>query len=275
MSRVATIERPFEEPRTGTGGALSHTWAMTVRHMRALLRQPWYVGITLIQPVIWLLLFGKLFSSVALVPGFEANSYVQFLAPGVVVMVAMFSAGWSGMGIIEDLDRGVLDRFLVTPVRRSALIGGRLLQGALIIAIQSLVIVGIAIVAGASFSNGVAGAAALILIAALLGAAMAGISNGVALLARKEETLIGTVNMLILPLSFLSATFMPADLMPGWMRSAARLNPVHWAVEAGRAATTAGTDWAFVGVRVGGLALLAGLCTMFATRAFRSYQRSV
>lgn len=275
MSQVATMERPFEEPRTNSGGAISHTWAMTMRHMRALMRQPWYLGITLIQPVIWLLLFGKLFSSVALVPGFEAGSYVQFLAPGVVVMVAMFSSGWSGMALIEDLDRGVLDRFLVTPVRRSALIGGRLLQGMLVIAIQSLVIVGIAIVAGASFANGAVGLAALLLVGALLGAAMAGISNGVALLARKEETLIGTVNLLVLPLSFLSATFMPADLMPGWMQTAAAFNPVHWAVEAGRAATTAGVDWAFVGVRLGGLAVLTVLCTTFATRAFRSYQRSV
>src|SRR5207247_1666873 len=83
---------------------------------------PWYVGVTLFQPVVWLLLFGALFKNVVQIPGFEGTSYKDFLAPGVVIMSAVFSAGWNGMGTIEDLDRGVMDRFLVAPVSRAPLI---------------------------------------------------------------------------------------------------------------------------------------------------------
>ncbi len=254
--------------------ALEQTLPLTLRDLRALLRQPWFVAITLVQPVIWLLLFGALFKSVAEVPGFSSSSYVEFLAPGIVIMVALFSSGWNGMGTIQDLDRGVMDRFLVTPVHRSSLITGRIANSAFGIAVQSVIIVGLALVIGASF-NGVVGVAVLIGLAALLGMAFAAFSNGIALLARKEETMIGAVQFIILPLTFTSATFMQQSLMPGWMQTVSKFNPVNWAVEAGRQAATGTPDWAYIGVRAGLLTVLLAFAVAFATRAFHSYQRSV
>ena len=255
--------------------ALSQAWPLTLRDLRALLRQPWYVAITLVQPVIWLLLFGALFKSVAQVPGFTGASYVEFLAPGIVIMVALFSSGWSGMGTIQDLDRGVMDRLLVTPVRRSSLITGRIVNGAMGIAVQSVIIIGLALLVGATFDNGIVGVAVLIGLAALLGMAFAAFSNGIALLARKEETLIGLVQFIVLPLSFTSATFMQQSLMPGWMQTIAKINPVNWAVQAGREAATGTIDWGFIGVRAGLLFALLIAAIAFATRAFRTYQNSV
>jgi len=117
---------------------IRHTLYMTLRHLRELWRQPWFVAVTLIQPVIWLLLFGALFKRVIEIPGFHSHSYIAFLAPGVVVMTAMFNAAWSGMSLIEDINRGVTARFLVSPVRREALIAGRILKEAVVIVIQSL-----------------------------------------------------------------------------------------------------------------------------------------
>ena len=254
--------------------AVAQAYPLTLRDMRALLRQPWYVAITLVQPVIWLLLFGALFKSVADIPGFS-GSYIDFLAPGIVIMTALFSSGWNGMATIQDLDRGVMDRFLVTPVHRSSLITGRILNGALGIAVQSAIIVALALAVGATFSNGIAGMAALVGIAGLLGMAFAAFSNGVALLARKEETLIGLVQFIVLPLSFTSATFMQRDLMPPWMQTVSRFNPVNWAVEAGREAVSANVDWAYVGVRAGLLVALLFVAITFATRAFTTYQRSI
>src|SRR5919201_2964603 len=166
--------------------ALKQPWYMTVRWLRGLWRQPWYVAITLVQPVIWLLLFGALFKKVVDIPGFSSDSYIDFLAPGIVVMTALFSAGWNGMGMLNDLERGVLDRFLVSPARRSPLIVGPIAQASIVIAIQSLIIVGLALIAGASFAGGIAGVIVLIACAVLLGAALAAVSNGLALLARKE-----------------------------------------------------------------------------------------
>ena len=84
---------------------VSDTWALTVRDLLRLWRQPWFIAIVLVQPVIWLLLFGALFQSVADLPGFGSDDYIVYLAPGIVIMTAFFSAGWTGMGLLEDLDR--------------------------------------------------------------------------------------------------------------------------------------------------------------------------
>ena len=254
---------------------LIHARYMTLRHLRELLRQPWYVAITLVQPVIWLLLFGALFKRVVEIPGFGGGNYIDFLTPGIVIMTALFSAGWTGMGVINDLDRGVMDRFLASPVRRGALIAGRLGQLAIVIAIQSLIIVALGAITGASLQGGVAGVLVLIGCAVLLAAAVGALSIGLGLLARKEETLIGAVNFIVLPLTFLSSAFMKQSLAPDWIQTVARFNPVNWAVQAGREALGTGVDWALVGSRAGSLVVLAIVCAMFATRAFRIYQRSV
>ena len=93
---------------------IRQTWQVALRYLRVLLRQPAFIVITLIQPIIWLLLFGALFKSVTHIPGFH-GSYVNYLTPGVVVMLAVSSAGWTGMGFIEDINSGVMDRMLVAP----------------------------------------------------------------------------------------------------------------------------------------------------------------
>jgi ABC-2 type transport system permease protein len=254
---------------------IRHTLYMTLRHLRELWRQPWFVAITLVQPVIWLLLFGALFKRVIEIPGFHGHSYIAFLAPGIVVMTALFNSAWSGMALIEDLNGGVTARFLVSPVRREALIAGRILKEAIVVVIQSVIIVMLALIVGASFPGGVAGVAALFAISALLGATFGALSNGFGLIMRQEEALIGAVQFIVLPLTFLSTTFLAANLIPSWMRTVSDVNPVNWAVVAGRTATSAHPDWGVVASRAGFLTALMVVCLAFATNAFRSYQRSV
>jgi ABC-2 type transport system permease protein len=254
---------------------LSHSWFMTMRHLRNLARQPWWIAITLVQPVIWLLLFGAVFKATADIPGFAADSYVDYLTPGIVVMTAAFAGGWAGMGVIEDLNRGVVDRFLVSPVARPALISGRLVQLAIVSLIQSLIVILLGLLVGAHFPGGVTGLAVLVGCSALLGASLGALSNGMALLARKEETVIAASNFVLLPLTFLSSAFMQRDLVPGWIQTVARYNPVEWTVQAGREALTAQPDWGLVLSRAGLLAALCLACTWLATRALRTYQRSI
>ena len=249
-------------------------WYMMFRHLTNLWRQPIWIAVTLVQPIIWLLLYGALFKSVVKIPGFHSGSYIQFLAPGIVIMTALFSSGWSGMAVIDDINKGVIDRFLVSPTVRGSLILGRLMQGIVVIIVQSLIIIGLAIIVGARFPN-VQGVIVLIAFAALLGASFGALSQALALVARRDETVIAVMNFVLLPLTFLSVTFMQKDLIPKWMQSVAVFNPVNWAVEAGRASVLPRTDWSMVGTR---FALLAGLftvCLVIATRAFGSYQRSV
>lgn len=255
--------------------AIADTTHMTIRHVMELLRQPVWIFVTLVQPIIWLLLFGALFGTVTDIPGFASDDYIQFLAPGVVVMTAFFSAGWSGMGIIEDYNRGVLDRFLVSPVRRSALVNGRLVQSSINIVIQSLIIIVLALIVGASFSNGMLGVLVVCGVAVLVGAGFGAISNGLALLTRKEETLIALMQFFMLPLSFLSTTFMQKDLMPDWMQTVAQFNPVNWAVDAAREALSANPDWGSIAGWTGLLVAFLVAGVLFAVRAFQTYQRSV
>jgi ABC-2 type transport system permease protein len=255
--------------------ALRHTGYMTATHLRQLWRQPWWIAVSLVQPVIWLLLFGALFQSVGDLPGFGSDSYIEFLAPGIVIMTAFFSAGWTGMGLLEDLDRGVTDRLLVSPISRPALLAGRVAQQTITMVIQSLIMVGIALLAGASFPNGPLGVAGLIAIAALISAPFAALSIAFALVTRKEETLIATLTFLQLPLSFISSTLIARELMPGWMAGVANFNPVEWAVVAGRAAALGEGGFGVVVSRAGLLAAFLALATWLALRALESYQRSL
>ncbi len=255
--------------------ALRQTWQVYLRGLRVLMRQPAYLGITLVQPIIWLLLFGALFKSVAKIPGFHGGSYIDYLTPGVVVMLAVFSAGWSGMGFVEDIDSGVMDRMLASPVWRGALNVGTVVYGAFMVAIQTAIIVLLALALGADFKGGVGGVLLLILIAALLGSVFASFSNGIGVLGRQRETVIGAVTFLQLPLTFLSAALMQQNLVPPWIRTVAKFNPVNWAVEAGRSAAMEKIDWGLVASRIGLLAALALLCAGFASWAFGRYQRSL
>jgi ABC-2 type transport system permease protein len=255
--------------------AVQHSSYMMARWLRALWRQPVWIFTNLVQPVIWLLLFGALFKRVVEIPGFASGSYIEFLTPGVVVMTAFFSASWGGMGMIEDYERGILDRFLGSPVKRVSLIAGPLMQSAVVIAIQSVIIVLLALALGASFPNGIGGVVLLIVIAALLGAGFGALSNGLGLLFRQRESLIGTMVLLQLPLTFLSGAIMQESLQPRWMQTVADFNPVNWAVEAGRSAATGTIDWTLVLSRTGFLVAFLVACGVFATRAFRTYQGSL
>jgi len=238
------------------------------------MRQPWYVALTLVQPMVWLLLYGQLFKRVVELPGFDASSYITFLAPGVVVMTAMFSGGWNGMGTIVDIDRGVMDRLLVSPVNRVALVLGRLLSLVAVTMLQSLILLTVAFALGARFAGGVLGVLVLVVSAVLLAAPMAALSNCVALLVRKQESVIAASNFILLPMTFLSPVFMAKSLMPGWIRAVAEVNPVNWSVEAARQALGADPDWSAVLLRIALLLGFAAFAAWLATRAFGVYQRS-
>ncbi len=248
---------------------------MAVRYLRALWRQPLYVVMQLVQPVIWLFLFGQLFKNVATLPGFGGVSYIDYLAPGVLVMSALLSNGWSGTLYLTDMERGVLDRFLSTPARRSSFLIGQLWYWATLTIIQSGILVGLATLGGARFAGGLLSVLALVAAAVLLGLVMAGFSNALALRLRDQNTVIAANVMLVLPLCFVSSVFLPQALMPGWIQTVARFNPVDWAVEAGRQSIVATPDWSIVMTRLGGLAALALLFGYVAVRSFRAYQRSV
>src|SRR3954465_8480828 len=198
-----------------------------------------------------------------------------FITPGVIIMTALFSSGWAGTVYIEDMNRGVMDRMLASPVRRGAMMIGTLAYQALTTVFQTLVIFGVAFVAGARFPGGITGAAVTIVAAVLISVIVASLSNALALLLRQQEALIGISQFIVLPLQFLSSAVMDTRLSPPWVQDVARYNPVDWAVVAAREALTATPDWTAVWTRLGLLAVLAAVMAWLATRAFGTYQKSL
>jgi len=246
---------------------------LTGRYLRQLYRQPAVIGITLTQPVIWLLLFGALFKKVAELPGFGGGSYITYLTPGVVIMTALFSSSWTGMSFIEDSDTGVMDRFLTAPVPRGALVAASLAYQGVTTVVQSAIIIAIGWGIGAGFPGGATGVAALIGISVMISLAMAGLSDGFALLVPQREALIGISTLLVLPLTFLSGAFLSLRLVPGWIAGIARFNPVNWAATAGRFAVGSHPPWATVGSYAGFLALALVATAAMSTWAFRAREQ--
>ena len=258
-----------------TTTALTHTTALTARQLRAAWRIPVFLVMNLVQPMIWLLLFGQLFKSVIDIPGFAGDAtYLEFLTPGIVMMMALFGSAWAGTSYIQDMDRGVMDRFLTSPTNRGALMVSTLVYQALLTIGQTLIVLGVAWLCGARFGGGPAGLAVLLVAAILLTATFSALSNAAALLARNQGVLIGISQLITIPLMFLSSALMDTELSAGWVGNVAAYNPFEWAVISGRGAMQDSPDWATVWAHVGLLAVLAAVMVWDATRAFRTYQRS-
>jgi ABC-2 type transport system permease protein len=253
---------------------LDHTWWMVARQARNLRREPIWIVMLLIQPMIWLLLYGQLFSKVQVLRG-TAGSYVEFLLPGIVVMNAFFGGTWAGMAMIDDLDRHVVDRFLATPASRVSIVLSQVVRSGLTAAIQGLVILLVGLALGVRVHGGVLGWLVVLAVAYLVSMVFAGFSNGIALLVRKEASMIATANFVGLPLMFLSSILIPQSRIPHWMETVSRFNPVNWGVHAARNAVVTGGEWGHVGVDLLLLVAMVAATTAFATWTFQVYQRTL
>jgi ABC-2 type transport system permease protein len=252
-----------------------HTWFMVVRQARNLMREPIWIALLLVQPMVWLILYGQLFKNVTKLGGFGTGSYITFLAPAIVVMNAFFGATWSGMSMITDLDHKVVERFLATPASRLALVLSQIVRSALTAAIQAVIILLVSLALGVRIHTGVVGWLVIIVAGILVNSVFAGISQAIALLTRREATMIAVANFIGLPLLFLSTTMIARAQMPGWMQAAARFNPVDWGVRASREVVLPGTAWGTVGSHLLYLLGLSALTAAWATRTFRAYQHSL
>ena len=254
---------------------LRHTGILTARQLRAAWRIPAFLVMNLVQPMIWLLLFGQLFKSVVNIPGFTAGgTYLEFLTPGIVMMMALFGSAWAGTSYVQDMDRGVMDRLLTSPTSRGALMVSTLIYQAVLTVGQTLIVLGVAWLFGARFGGGAAGLAVLLVAAMLLTAVFSALSNAAALLARNQTVLIGISQLITIPLMFLSSALMDTRLSAPWVAKVAADNPFEWAVIAGRGAMGNNADWATIWAHLGMLAALAAVMAWVATTAFRVYQRS-
>jgi ABC-2 type transport system permease protein len=190
-------------------------------------------------------------------------------------MNAFFGGSWSGMAMITDLDRHVVDRFLAAPASRVAIILSQVVRAGITAVVQALILLLLGLALGVRIHGGALGWLVVFAAAALLAMAFAGFSHGVALLVRQPASMIAAANFVGLPLMFLSAILIPPRQMPNWIEQVSRFNPVNWGVHAARNAIVSGSDWGASGLYL--LFLLAAVATtsLFATWCFRAYQRSI
>ena len=243
--------------------------------MRNLLRQPIWIALMLIQPMFWLLLYSQLFRRITELPGFGTTSYVDYLTPGIAIMTAFFSGTWAGMGTIEDLDRGVIERFLATPARRSAIVFARILQSAVVATIQALIILVVGLFLGAT-NGGPLGWLVIMLAAFLVAGGFSGISNGIALLHaaggdddRGRELHRPAAAVLLLdPDRGQPDPRLDGDPLAREPRRVGRARLARPGAARAPTGARSGSTWSL-------LACFTALTGAFATRCFRSYQRTL
>jgi ABC-2 type transport system permease protein len=239
------------------------------RQMRLSLRNPAWVIIALVQPVLYLVLFAPLLTRLPAgtlnSSGGTAAAY-RFFVPGLLVQLGLFGSTFVGFAIISDWRAGVIERFRVTPVSRLAVMSGRVLRDVIVLLTQSVILVLVAV------AFGLRAPVSAILISlgfiVALAVGLASLSYATALLVKSEDAFAPLVNAVILPLLLLSGILLPMALGPGWLQGIARISPFRYIIDAMRSAFTGGyaTTVMLEGVVVS--AVLAVVCLWLGSRVF-------
>ncbi len=219
------------------------------RQLRMNLRNPAWVVIGLMQPVLYLFLFGPLLEPIARQIGYE-NSWT-FFVPGMLVQLGLFGAFFAGFGLISEWRDGVVEAERVTPANRTALLMGRLWRDLLQLFVQSLVLIGLGYVMGMDASAG--GAALGVLLTLLMGGACAAASNALALTTKSEDVMAPVINVVMMPVLLLSGILLPMTLGKQWLQTVSDFMPVRWITDAVRSTFLGelGNEKVLWGTRVG------------------------
>ncbi|AUH69752.1 MULTISPECIES: ABC transporter permease [Gordonia] len=211
---------------------LRESYIVFRRQLRMNLRNPAWVLIGIMQPVMYLVLFGPLLKPlVAQFPGVGDNAYT-FLVPGLLVQLGMFGAMFAGFGLIGEWREGVIEAERVTPAGRTSLLCGRLLRDLLQLLVQALILVALGYAMGMRAS--VPGIVLGIVITLLVGGACAAASNALALTTKSEDVMAPVLNMLLMPILLLSGILLPMTLGPAWLERVSDFMPFRWIVDSVR-----------------------------------------
>lgn len=245
------------------------TWYTLLRYLRTFVHNPFWMLILLIQPMVWLVLFTQLFQSITL--GFTSGSYVQFFAPGLIVMLAVFNANALAFRLLNDINYGVLEKMIATPVNRYSLIVGGLLYIAVTWVLQVVIVLIVSFLMGASVATGVGGVLMTFLIVSLLGIGLTGFVAAIAVTMKRPEPVVLIVNLITLPLMFLSSILIPASLAPQWIQNVMKFNPVNYAILAVRPMFLTGFDWTAIAQALVVCGVFALVAIFVETAAFRRF----
>jgi ABC-2 type transport system permease protein len=211
---------------------------------------------TLFFPLIQLVLFSQLFQQIVALPGFEdQSSYLAYLAPGQVVFAAFLAVSWSGFGLLVEYRTGYMDKLRALPIHRWSILAGEMVPLFFQAASMAGIILVVSVLMGATIATGIPGFLLILLLSGYFGLAMAGISFIPALLTKSEQA-TSTFSLILFPVIFISTAFVPAAVMPDWMRTVNEWNPISYLIEAIRSIMLVGFDWQLIGKAVISLGVL-------------------
>jgi ABC-2 type transport system permease protein/oleandomycin transport system permease protein len=266
MSTVAD-RRPI--PRRPLWWTFADAAAVTKRNLYRYIRVPTLLLFSTIQPIMFVLLFTYVFGGAIQVPG--VDNYIDFLMAGILVQTVIFGSTQTGVGLAEDMSRGMVDRFRSLPMARSAVLAGRTLSDT----VRNLFVVCLMLVVGTlvgfRFHAGVVPAVGAVGLALAFGLAFSWISALIGLSVRDVESAQAAGFVWVFPLVFASSAFVPVATMPGWLQAFADINPVTITVNALRALTLGGPT---VRPVLEALAWIAGLLLVFVPLAVNRYRRA-
>ena len=247
----------------------SDTYTIFWRELKRYRKSRSGVLIRLIQPAIWIIVIGNTFAGTQPLiqsVGFEGQ-YIEFMAPGVIILTAIFTSIFGGVNTLWDRRYGFMNKALTAPVSRSSIAIGKMLAISLIAAIQSSLILGIALAIGVSFPNHLM-IAPIMAIVVLFSLGFSGISVVIAATAKSQETFWGVINFLGMPLFMLSPALFPLELLPDWLAAAARLNPVTYTVLLVREMMTGVTEGVSTILSIGVIAIFVAVMVGLASYVF-------
>lgn len=244
----------------------TEVWVVFQRQMRILLRNPVWVFFGVIQPIVYLVLFGPLLKNVT-GGGLGGDTAWRVFVPGLLLQLTIFGAGFAGFGIIQELREGVIERQRVTPARRASLILGRTLSNMVTTAVQALLLVVVAIPFGLRASWG--GVAATLVLICLLGLGISAASYAMGLILRDEDSFAPFVQGVSLPLLLLSGVLLPMSLAPAWLRHTSQANPLSYIVDASRELFRGDFSDQHVWVGAAITVALTALLALWGTRVFQ------
>ena len=235
------------------------------RQLRMNLRNPAWVIIGMLQPVLYLLLFGPLLKP--LISQFGASNAYTFFVPGILIQLGIFGAFFAGFSLLGEWREGVIEAERVTPASRTALLVGRLMRDLLQLLVQALILVALGYAMG--MTAGFGGVATGIVLTLAIGGACAASSYALALTAKSEDVLAPVINMVTMPVLLLSGILLPMTIGPRWLRSASDFMPIRWIVDAARSAFSGTLSGSTVFWGAGWAVVLLALGLWWGTSTFR------
>lgn len=252
---------------TRLGWILSDALLMTKRNLLHNIRVPELLFFSLIQPIIFVLLFSYVFGGSIEIPGVN---YIDYMMAGIIIQTVAFGSTQTGVGLSDDLNKGMIDRFRSLPMSRGAVLAGRTLSDAVRNLFIVLVMMSVGLLIGFRPTGGFVGILGGIGLALLFGFALSWISASIAMFIRDTEAAQVASFVWIFPLTFASSAFADPSRMKGWVQTFAEVNPVSKVINATRDLVlngTVGADFA------AGLAWSVGILAVFGSIAVWKYRR--